>query len=253
VILAGGLGTRLAEETQTRPKPMVDIGGQPILWHIMKHYQAMGFNEFVIALGYMGNEIKRYFLDCLAMSGSMSISFADGGIARQGGQIEDWTVHLVDTGRDTGTGGRLRKLASWLGNETFMLTYGDGVSNVDLHALVEFHRSHGKKVTLCAVRPPSRFGGLEFEPGKPARFNEKPQVGEGWINGGFMVMEPEVVNLVTKDEESLELDILEPLSAKGDVMAYPQTGFWQCVDTMRDLRYLRELWSTNQAPWATWQ
>lgn len=231
---------------------MVEVAGRPILWHIMKHYRRHGFSEFLIALGYRGEQIKRFFLDCLMLNGSMTVSFPEGGVTRHGGEQDDWTVHLIDTGRDTDTGGRVRRLAPWLGGETFMLTYGDGVSNVDLTALLAFHRRHGRMVTVCAVRPPSRFGGLEFEPGQAVRFTEKPQMGEGWINGGFMVLEPGVLDVIEDDETSLEADVLERLSAAGEVMAYPHDDFWQCMDTLRDLRYLRELWETGKAPWVTW-
>ena len=250
VILAGGLGTRLAEETETGPKPMVEIGGRPILWHIMKHYERYGFDEFLVALGYRGESIKRYFLDCLALSGSMTVEFPGGGVTRHGGEREAWTVHLVETGKDSGTGGRLRRLAPWLHSEPFMLTYGDGVSNIDLNELAAFHRSHGRMVTVSAVRPPARFGALEFEPGSAVRFTEKPQLGEGWINGGFMVFQPEVLDLIAGDESSLETDVLEKLAESEEVMAYPHSDFWHCMDTLRDVRYLRELWDTGKAPWA---
>ncbi|HEX2052628.1 MAG TPA: glucose-1-phosphate cytidylyltransferase [Actinomycetota bacterium] len=249
VILAGGQGTRLAEETETRPKPMVEIGGRPILWHIMKHYEHFGFCEFLVALGYRGESIKRYFLDCLSLSGSMSFKFPEGDVTRHGGEQESWTVHLVETGKDSGTGGRLRRLAPWLRGERFLLTYGDGVSNIDLTELVEFHKKHGKMVTVSAVRPPARFGAIEFDPGGPVRFTEKPQLGEGWINGGFMVIEPELLDAIDGDGASLETDVLEPLANKGEVMAFPHADFWHCMDTLRDVRYLRDLWDSGKAPW----
>ena len=249
VILAGGQGTRLAEETETRPKPMVDIGGRPILWHIMKHYERFGHSEFLVALGSRGEAIKRYFLDCLALSGSMTVKFPEGDVSRRGGEIEDWTVHLVETGKDSGTGGRLGRLAPWIGGQRFLLTYGDGVSNIDLSELVKFHEAHGRMVTVSAVRPPARFGALEFEAGGPARFTEKPQLGEGWINGGFMVMEPGVLDTIEGDEASLETDVLERLADRGEVMAFPHADFWHCMDTLRDVRYLRDLWDTGKAPW----
>lgn len=252
VILAGGMGTRLAEETESRPKPMVEIGGYPIIWHIMKHYAHYGFNDFMVALGYKGEMIKRYFLDYTMLSGNLTVSLADGRVDRHAGEQERWTVDLIDTGRDTNTGGRLARLASSLGSETFMLTYGDGVANIDLHNLLAFHRSHGKAVTLSAVRPPSRFGGLEFHAGESVRFSEKPQMGEGWINGGFMVVEPQVIDMVEGDETSFETDVLEGLSAQGELMGYAHPDFWQCMDTLRDLRYLRSLWDSGKAPWITW-
>ena len=253
VILAGGMGTRLAEETETRPKPMVEVGGYPILWHIMKHYASYGFNEFVIALGYKGEMIKRYFVDCVTLSGDLTVSLADGTVARRGREQEDWVVQLVDTGRDTQTGGRIARLGPLLGDDTFMLTYGDGVSNINLADLLAFHQSHGKTGTISAVRPPSRFGGLEFEPGKPVRFNEKPQMGEGWINGGFMVLEPRVLDLIEGDTTNFESDVLERLGEDGELMGWPHRDFWQCMDTLRELRYLRAMWDEGKAPWVTWE
>lgn len=251
VILAGGQGSRFAEETETRPKPMVEIGGRPILWHIMKHYHAYGFGEFVVALGYKGEMVKRYFLDDLSLNGSMTIDFAEGRVAQRHVAREEWKVHLVDTGANVGTGGRVKRHAPWLEEEPFMLTYGDGLSTIDLRELLAFHNAHGRIATVSAVRPPARFGGLEFEPGQPVRFTEKPQVGEGWINGGFMVFDPAVLDRIEGDETSLETDVLEPLSRSGDVMAYPHHDFWHCMDTVRDARYLRELWDTGKAPWVT--
>ena len=248
-ILAGGQGTRLAEETETRPKPMVEIGDQPILWHIMRHYAAYGFREFVVALGYRGEYIKRFFVDYATLSGSVSVSLDQGAVIRHLGDRVDWTVDLIDTGRETNTGGRVARLRPWLGEETFMLTYGDGVSNIDLQALLSFHRSHGRAVTLSAVRPPSRFGGLDFRPGEPVRFSEKPQMGEGWINGGFMVVEPRALDLVEGDHTSFEFDVLERLSAQGELMGFAHQEFWQCMDTLRDLRFLRALWDSGKAPW----
>ena len=203
VILAGGLGTRLTEETETRPKPMVEIGGRPILWHIMKLYAHFGFGEFVVALGYKGDVIKRYFLDYAKLQSNFTVNLASGDVMRRGGQPEDWTVHLVDTGVATNTGGRLKRLAPVLGRETFMATYGDGVSNVDINALVAFHRQHGKLATTTAVRPPARFGGLIFDGDRIVEFTEKPQIGEGWINGGFFVLEPDVLEYIADDQTAL--------------------------------------------------
>jgi glucose-1-phosphate cytidylyltransferase len=253
VILAGGMGTRLAEETETRPKPMVEIGGYPIIWHVMKHYAHYGFNDFLVALGYKGEQIKRYFVDSVTLSGNLKVCLADGRVEREAGDHEDWTVGLIETGRDSQTGGRIARLAPWLGRETFMLTYGDGVSNIDLPKLLEFHRSHGKLATISAVRPPSRFGGLEFQPGHPVRFNEKPQMGEGWINGGFMVLEPGVVDLIDGDQTNFETDVLERLGEQGELMGYAHDDFWQCMDTLRELRYLRTMWDEGKAPWVIWQ
>lgn len=253
VILAGGQGTRLAEETEIRPKPMVEIGGRPILWHIMKHYSGHGFTEFVVALGYRGEDIKRFFLDYVSLNGDLTIGLRDRSIARLHEEADDWIVHLVDTGLDTNTGGRLGRLREWLGGEPFMLTYGDGVSDVDLGALEATHRASGKLATLTAVRPPSRFGGLDFEQGGQVRFIEKPQIGEGWVSGGFMMFEPEVLDRVTGDETNLERDVLEELSLAGALGAFRHEGFWQSMDNIRDVRYLRGLWASGQAPWATWR
>lgn len=252
VILAGGLGTRLAEETEIKPKPMVEIGGRPILWHIMKHYAHYGFNEFFIALGHRGEIIKRYFMDYCSLSGSMTVSLRDGVVETLDREGEDWVVHLKDTGQETNTGGRLRRLQPWLNDETFMLTYGDGVSNVNLTQLLAFHRSHGRIATVTAVRPPARFGGLVFNGDLVTDFTEKPQIGEGWINGGFLVFEPDVFKYLTDDESSLEADALERLAADRQLGAYRHESFWQCMDTLRDKRMLETLWHERQAPWKTW-
>lgn len=252
VILAGGQGTRLAEETDLRPKPMVQIGNQPILWHIMKHFGTHGITEFVIALGYRGEDIKRYFLDYVALGGDMTVRVADRSIERLHTEPEDWTVHLVDTGLETNTGGRIGRLRGWLDNGPFMLTYGDGVSNVDLGALVDHHQRSGKLATLTAVRPSSRFGGLSFERNGMVRFIEKPQIGEGWVSGGFMVVEPEVLALIEGDNTSFEQHVLEGVSERGQLGAFKHEGFWQSMDNIRDVRYLRSLWDSSNAPWKTW-
>ena len=252
-ILAGGLGTRLSEETDVRPKPMVEVGGQPLIWHIMKHYERYGLSEFCVALGYKGEMVKRYFLEYNALSGSMSVSLEDGTVVPIDGVHEQWTVHLIDTGTDTNTGGRVRRLAHWLRDGTFMLTYGDGVGDVDLHALLEFHRSHGKLATITAVHPPSRFGEMVFgDAGDAVRFTEKPQMGEGWINGGFMVLEPQVLDMIEGDDTSLEGEVLEHLSDERQLVAYRHDSFWQCMDTLRDVRHLRSLWDSDSPPWVTW-
>lgn len=253
VILAGGLGTRLAEETDTRPKPMVDVGGYPVLWHIMKHYDVHGFSEFCVALGYRGEIVKRYFLDYSQLAGTVTVELADGKVTPAKRLSERWTVHLIETGRDTNTGGRVGRLRPWLEGEPFMLTYGDGVSNVDLGALLDFHRSHGRLATITAVRPPSRFGEMVFGGGDTVQFTEKPQMGEGWINGGFMVLEPAVLDLIDGDDVSLEADVLERLSERRELVAYRHDDFWQCVDTLRDLRTLRGIWDSGHPPWVTWQ
>jgi glucose-1-phosphate cytidylyltransferase len=252
VILAGGLGTRLSEETEVRPKPMVEVGGRPILWHIMKHYAAQGFGEFCVALGYKGDVIKRFFVDLATLRGSMTVDLSDGSISRAEEEREDWTVHLVETGQDTNTGGRVGRLRDRLRDETFMLTYGDGVGTVDLRALLAFHRDHGRLATVTAVRPPSRFGGLDFREDGAVHFTEKPQMGEGWINGGFMVLEPQVLDLIDGDATSFEADTLERLAAEGELRAFTHEGFWQAMDTLREVRFLRSLWDRGEAPWVTW-
>lgn len=252
VLLAGGLGTRLTEHTDLKPKPMVEIGGRPILWHIMKHFGHHGFREFVIALGYKGDVIKHYFLDYHALSGSLTVDLATGGVRAQGEDAEDWTVHLVDTGLDTQTGGRVKRLQPFLGDGTFMVTYGDGVSNVDLGALLHFHRSHAKLATLTAVRPPARFGALVMDGGMVTQFTEKPQIGEGWINGGFLVLEPGVFEYLQGDGTSLEAYTMERLVRDGQLAAYRHEGFWQCMDTLRDVRLLESLWQGGSPPWKVW-
>ncbi len=253
VILAGGFGTRLGEETNVKPKPMVEIGGHPILWHIMKHYAYYGFNEFVIALGYRGQVIKRYFLDYHALNSNITIHLAKGEVEVHNTESEDWMVRLVDTGIATLTGGRVKRLAPWIQGETFMLTYGDGVSNLDIRKLLNFHRSHGRLATLTAVRPSARFGGLTFEGDIITKFEEKPQIGEGWINGGFMIFEPGIFDYLEGDKTSLEKDALEKLAVDKQLMAYRYDGFWQCMDTLRDVRLLESLWETGQAPWKLWE
>lgn len=253
VILAGGLGTRLAEETEVRPKPMVEIGGRPILWHIMKGYAHQGFNEFYVALGYKGEAVKRYFLDYYALSSSMTISLKQGKVDVLDGEWEDWVVHLMDTGYDTNTGGRVNRLRPWLGDQTFMLTYGDGVCNLNIKELLRFHRAQGSIATITAVRPPARYGGLVFDGDLVADFTEKPQIGEGWINGGFMVFEPAVFDYLADDRTSLESDALEHLAVDRQLAAYRHNGFWQCMDTLRDKRYLERAWQSSEAPWKIWE
>jgi glucose-1-phosphate cytidylyltransferase len=253
VVLAGGLGTRLQEETVIKPKPMVEIGQEPILWHILKHYAQHGFDEFCIALGYKGEVIKRYFLDYYVLDGSITVNLGTGQVDVQERDCENWRVHLVETGYETNTGGRVLALEPYLAGQTFMLTYGDGVSDVDLQAVLRFHRSHGRLATITAVRPPARYGGLVFDGDRVARFTEKPVMGEGWINGGFMVLEPGVFRYLHAAEDSLEAHALEQLSADGELMAYRHDGFWQCMDTLRDKRYLENLWQQGKAPWNTWE
>ncbi len=252
VILAGGLGTRLAEETEVKPKPLVEIGERPILWHIMKYYARYGFNEFIIALGYKGDLIKRFFLDQATLHGNLTIEMKTGKAIKRDRVHEDWVVHLVDTGLESSTAGRIARVREYIGNETFMMTYGDGVSNVDLNALLALHKKRGRTVTLTAVRPPARFGGLIFEGDLIAQFTEKPQVGEGWINGGFMVMESKIFDYIPSDSTNLEAQVLEQLAKEGQLAAYRHDDFWQCMDTLRDKRQLENLWQTGSAPWKAW-
>jgi glucose-1-phosphate cytidylyltransferase len=251
--LAGGFGTRLTEETENRPKPMIEIGGRPILWHIMKHYAHFGFAEFAIALGYRGDSIKRYFLDYARLNSNLTVDLRSGDVMRSQTCSEDWTVHLVDTGLHTMTGGRMKSLAPLIGRETFLMTYGDGVCGMDLTKLVAFHRSHGKLATVTAVRPPARFGGLEFDGDRVVKFSEKSQVGEGWINGGYFVLEPSVFDAIDSDDTYWEREPLERLAKAGQLMAYRHDGFWQCMDTLRDLRLLESLWASGAAPWRIWE
>jgi len=253
VILAGGLGTRLSEETEVKPKPMVEIGERPILWHIMKHYASYGFKEFVIALGYKGHVIKRFFLESTALQDSFSIDMRSGKVTINNRINEDWIVHLVDTGLESSTGGRIARVHDHLDNEPFMLTYGDGVANVNLEALLSLHKKHNRTVTLTAVRPPARFGGLIFDGELISQFTEKPQIGEGWINGGFMVMEPKIVDYIPADTTNLEAQVLEQLAQENQLAAYRHDDFWQCVDTLRDKRQLESLWQEGNAPWKTWR
>ena len=252
VILAGGLGTRLSEETDVKPKPMVEIGGRPILWHIMKNYYRHGFNEFVIALGYRGDAIKRYFLDYAYLNADLTIGTAQGSISVRKRCIEDWTVHLVDTGLNSMTGGRLKRLQPWLGDGTFMMTYGDGVSDIDVGELVRFHQSHGKLATVTAVRPPARYGGLKFDGHEVVSFVEKALAGEGWINGGFFVLEPQVLDYIEGDDTHWEGEPMEHLAASGQMNAYQHAGYWHSMDTLRDVRALNDAWANGDARWKTW-
>ena len=253
VILAGGLGTRLAEETEVKPKPMVEIGERPILWHIMKHYAFHGFKEFIIALGYKGEVIKRYFFEQTTLQGNITIKLRNKQMTVHNENLEDWIIHLVDTGLESNTGGRVAHVQNYLENETFMLTYGDGVSNVDLKRLLALHNKNNCIVTLTAVRPPARFGGLVFDGDLIQQFTEKPQIGEGWINGGFMVMEPKVFDYIKSDSTNLEAHVLEQLADDGNLAAYRHDDFWQCMDTLRDKRQLERLWQNGSAPWKTWE
>jgi len=252
VILAGGKGSRLAEETEVKPKPMVEIGGRPILWHIMAHYAHYGFNDFAIALGYKGEIIKRYMVDYCAISGNLTVDLGDGRVTVHEGARPKWKVDLVDTGQETLTGGRIKRLKSYVDNQTFMLTWGDGVADVDLKALLEFHRAHGRIATLTAVRPPARYGRLTLDGDCITLFEEKPQLGEGWINGAFFVLEPGVFDYIDGDETQWEKEPLERLAADKQLMAYRHTSFWQCMDTLREKHLLESLWESGNAPWKTW-
>jgi glucose-1-phosphate cytidylyltransferase len=252
VILAGGEGTRLQEETSTKPKPMVEIGGHPLLWHIMNIYASYGYNDFVVALGYKGDVIKNYFLNYHYLKNDISISLKDGRVWVHGHDMDDWTVRLVDTGLRTATGGRLRRLKQVLGNETFMMTYGDGVSNVNINELLSYHKAHNKLVTVTAVRPPARFGGMQLNQGFVEYFAEKPQTGEGWINGGFFVIEPKALDLIPDDSSPWEGIPMDELVKSGQLAAYEHPSFWQCMDTLRDMRLLESMWAEGNAPWKVW-
>lgn len=252
-ILAGGKGTRLAEETEVRPKPMVTIGGRPILWHILMHYGHYGHRDFYVALGYKGEVIKRYMVDYSSLHGDLSINLGSGKVTSHGnGHVHDWNVHLIETGEETQTGGRIKRLAPHIGNETFMLTWGDGVSDVDLDKLLAFHRSHGRLATVTAVRPPARYGRLDLEGERVAHFAEKPQLSEGWINGAFFVLEPAIFDYIDGDQTSWEKEPLERLAREGQLMAYRHDSFWQCMDTLREKYILENLWAQG-APWKIWR
>ncbi|MCZ6673648.1 MAG: glucose-1-phosphate cytidylyltransferase [Verrucomicrobia bacterium] len=250
-ILAGGQGSRLAEETHIRPKPLVEIGGKPILWHIMNQYDHFGHKDFFIALGYKGEMIKRYFVDFCSLSSDIQINLKNGAINRhQDDTGLDWNVNLIDTGINSMTGGRIKRLEPYLNDGTFMLTWGDGVSNIDLKKLVEFHKSHGKLATLTAVRPPARYGHLNFDGDKVSKFSEKPQTAEGWINGAFFVLEPEIFNYIENDATQWEKEPMERLAEEGQLMAYRHGDFWQCMDTLREKHILEQFWQSGNAPWA---
>jgi glucose-1-phosphate cytidylyltransferase len=250
-ILAGGSGTRLAEETDLKPKPMVEIGGRPILWHIMMHYAHYGFHDFVIALGYKGEYIKKFMVDFFQLNSDLTVNLSSGEVTVRQAQTPDVIADLVDTGINTQTGGRIKRLAPYLGKQTFMLTWGDGVSDINLHELLAFHRAHGKLATLSAVRPPARFGHLELNGSHVEEFSEKPQTREGWINGAFFVLESGVLDYIEDDTVHFERSPLERLARDGQLMAFRHEGFWQCMDTIRDKRLLESLWDKGNAPWTT--
>lgn len=252
VLLAGGIGTRLAEETDVRPKPMVEIGGHPIIWHIMNIYAAATFSDFVVALGYKGNLIKEYFLNFYPHNNDLTVHLATGQVTYHHNKAPDWTVTLADTGMHTQTGGRVRRLRPWLDGKTFMMTYGDGVGNVDPKALLAFHKSHGKLATVTAVRPPSRFGSVVLAEHRVVEFTEKPQAEGGWINGGFFVLEPGVLDYISGDSVAWEAEPLHRIAQEGQLMAFRHEGFWQPMDTLREKRLLQDLWESGTAPWKVW-
>jgi glucose-1-phosphate cytidylyltransferase len=252
ILLAGGRGTRISEESIIRPKPLVEVGGKPLLWHILNIYSAHGFKEFLIACGYKGEMIKEYFHNFQWHNSDYIIHLQDGSRQILNAGAIDWQVGVIDTGQDTMTGGRMLKLKPWIENETFLMTYGDGVASVDLKALIEFHRSHGKLATVTAVHPPARFGELHMDGDVVQKFSEKPQTHEGWINGGFFVLEPEVLNYIAGDETSFEQEPMEQLARDQQLMAFRHEGFWQPVDTLREKELLDHLWENGNAPWKIW-
>lgn len=249
IILAGGFGTRLAEYTDVIPKPMVSVGGRPVLWHIMRSYAHFGHKDFYLALGYKAEVIKEYFLHYRSLNADFTVDLATGAIVPHQKDDADWRVTLVDTGLDSMTGGRVKRLQSFIGNEPFMLTYGDGVADIDLDGLLAFHRSHGKMVTVTAVHPGARFGELVMDGNQITSFKEKPQTGQGWINGGYFVIEPAFFDLIEGDGTILERAPLERAASLGELMAYQHEGFWQCMDTKRDRDLLEDLWVSGSAPW----
>lgn len=253
VILAGGFGTRFSEETDIRPKPMIEIGGKPILWHIMRIYAAYNVTEFIIALGYKAEIIKEYFLNFYAINNDLTIDLANGKTTIHDGKQPNWKIHLVDTGIHTQTGGRLKRLKKWLDDdETFLFTYGDGVADLDIESVLKFHYSHGKLATVTTVRTPARFGRIGFEGDRICNFHEKPESGEGWINGGFFVLNAKAINYISDDNISWEKEPLEGLAKDGQMMGYRHYGFWSCMDTLKEKNILEELWTTRKAPWKIW-
>lgn len=255
VILAGGLGTRISEESHLKPKPMIEVGDAPILWHIMKYYSSYGFNEFIICCGYKGYVIKEYFADYYLHRSDITFDFSDNNkMIVHNNVAEPWKVTVIDTGLNTMTGGRLKRIQKYVGNETCMMTYGDGVSDVNLDALLKFHREHGKAATLTAIQPGGRFGVLDIDDSQTVRqFSEKAKEDGGWINAGFMVLEPESFSYIEGDQTYFEKEPLENMAKDGNLAAYRHEGFWKCMDTMRDKGMLDELWNKGNAPWKRWE
>ena len=249
IILAGGFGTRLSEYTESTPKPMVTVGGKPILWHIMNTYAKFDHKNFYVALGYKADVIKEYFLNYRALNSDFTVNLSNGSIVEHQQDAVDWKVSLVDTGLNSMTGGRVKRMQNFIGNEPFLLTYGDGVADIDIDSLVKFHKSHGKMVTVSAVHPGARFGELDIDSSVVTSFKEKPQVTQGWINGGYFVIEPEFFNLIEGDNTILEKEPLEKVAQMGELMSYQHDGFWQCMDTKRDRDSLEELWKSGNALW----
>lgn len=253
VILAGGLGTRFSEETGLRPKPMIEVGGKPILWHIMKIFATYNVTEFIIALGYKAEIIKEYFLNFYAINNDLTIDLANGKTTIHDGKQPNWKIHLVDTGMHTQTGGRLKRLKKWLSDdEPFLFTYGDGVSDLDIESLIKFHHSHGKLATVTTVRSPARFGRISYQGERICNFHEKPESGEGWINGGFFVLNSKAIDYISDDDTSWEKEPLESLTKDGQMMGYRHYGFWSCMDTLKEKNSLEELWASKKAPWKIW-
>jgi glucose-1-phosphate cytidylyltransferase len=253
VILAGGFGSRLVEETVAKPKPMVEIGGRPILWHIMNIFGAHGIDEFIIALGYKGECVKQYFLNYYAVNSDLTIDLGTGRQTVYDGERPDWRVHLVHTGHDTQTGGRVRRLRNWIDpDETFLLTYGDGVADVNISGLIDYHRSHGRLATVTTVKPPARFGRIGFDGNQVTTFREKAEDSEGWINGGFFALSGRTLDYIDGDETVWERDPIERLAREGELMAYRHTGFWSCMDTLKEKTMLEELWASGEPPWKIW-
>ncbi|MCM2396718.1 glucose-1-phosphate cytidylyltransferase [Rhizobium sp. S95] len=252
VLLAGGLGTRISEESVLRPKPMIEIGGKPVLWHIMKTYSAHGLNDFIICCGYKGYMIKEYFNNYFIHMSDITIDIQQNAVEVHSKKGEPWRITLVDTGESTATGGRLKRVADYLHDDDFCMTYGDGVGNIDITGLLEFHRSHGKEATLTAVQPPARFGALQISGNMVSSFVEKPSGDGGWINGGYFVLSRNVLDRIAGDETLWEREPLEGLASDGELGAFFHRGFWQPMDTLRDKNYLEELWAQKKAPWKGW-